>query len=176
MFTNLKLSFPALLAAALFAALPMTADAQLKIGVVDVSRLRDEAPQAKAALQVLEREFAGRKRSLLAEQSALAQLQAQLQRDTGATANAAFNAKRRSDLRTRQRDLQVNSQKYEEDLSRRRSAEIERLQHAIHVEIRTLAREEGFDLILTDAAYHSAQVDVTDRVLQRLKSAGAGQP
>ena len=175
-FATLKLAIPSLLAAALVAASPMLATAQLKIGVVDVPRLSAEAPQAEAAGQLLENEFAGRKRALVAEQEALTQLQERLQRDSGTSANPAYTAKLQGDLRTRQRDFQRNVQKYEEDLNRRRSVEIDRLHRLIAAEIQSFGREEGFDLVLTDVGYHSAQIDVTDRVLERLKSAAGGQP
>ncbi len=62
----------ALAATLAVAALPMgAARAEAKIGVVNVARLLQEAPQAQAASQALESEFASRRRDLENQQKDL---------------------------------------------------------------------------------------------------------
>jgi outer membrane protein len=47
------------------------AQAQMKIAVVNVPRLLEEAPQAKGAMQALQDEFAPRQRDIVAQQQGL---------------------------------------------------------------------------------------------------------
>ena len=74
--------------------MPLTAaQAQTKIGVVNVARLLQEAPQAQAASQALESEFAARKRDLQNLERDLKAREEKLQKD-GATASANSRASR----------------------------------------------------------------------------------
>lgn len=177
MFTKLKISTIGLLTASLLATAPMAAVAQdMKIGVVNLNRLQEQAPQAQSAQQTLEREFADRQRDLLAEQRAVTQLQERLQREADTIADPAEAARLERDLRTRQRDFQRNAQQFEEDLNIRRNEELARFQRQVFDEIQVFSREEGFDVVLAQGVlYHSERVDVTDRILQRLQRAGGGR-
>lgn len=176
MLTKLSISTTALLAAALLAATPLAAVAQeMKIGVVNLNRLQEQAPQAQAAQQTLEREFADRQRDLLAEQRAVTQLQERLQREADTIADPEEAARLERELRTRQRDFQRNAQQFEEDLNIRRNEELARFQRQVFDEIQVFSRAENFDVVLAQGVlYHSERVDVTDRILQRLQRAGGG--
>src|SRR5580658_6578865 len=56
--------------------------ADLKIGVVQYSRLMQESPQAKAAQEALRGEFAGKQKELQTQQQALKTKEESLQRDS----------------------------------------------------------------------------------------------
>lgn len=178
MYTKLKISTTVLLTAVLLAATPLTAVAQeMKIAVVNLNRLQEQAPQAQAAQQTLEREFADRQRDLLAEQRAVTQLQERLQREADTIANPEEAARLERELRARQRDFQRNAQQFEEDLNIRRNEELARFQRQVFDEIQAFSRAENFDLVIAQGVlYNSERVDVTDRILQRLQRAGAGRP
>src|SRR5579864_9326029 len=66
---SLKTTILAATALGTLAATP--AWAELKIGVVDYGRLVEESPQAKAALDVIRKEFNPRQRELQTQQTAL---------------------------------------------------------------------------------------------------------
>ena len=73
-------------------ALPLqAAQAETKIGVVNVTRLLQESPQAQAASQALENEFAARRRELEGQQKDLKAREDKLQKD-GAVMAAAERA------------------------------------------------------------------------------------
>ena len=76
--------FGALLIAAALVAAPAAGAQALKIGVVNFGRLLEESPQAKAAQQALENEFAARKRELQNMERDLKAREERLQKD-GAT-------------------------------------------------------------------------------------------
>lgn len=147
----------------------------LKIGFVNLMKLREEAPQAEEATRVLEREFASQQRELLAEQRAVAQIEQRLAREGDTIADLEERQRLERELRMRQRDLQRNAQQWEEDLNVRRNEELGRLQRLIFAEIQAFAREEGFDMVLVEGVIHATdRVDVTDRVLQRLRARAGG--
>lgn len=168
-----KFTWPMLLAAAALALTPAFASAQLKVGVANLSKLREQAPQAQAASTALEREFASRQRELIAEQGEVQKLQDRLTREAEVLAGQeeAMNLER--ELRNRQRDLQRNVTQYEEDLNLRRNEELSKLQRLILAEIQAFAREEQYDMVLVEGVlYASDKVDITDAVLKRLQARG----
>lgn len=174
---NLKLIWPTVLAAILLAAIPLHAVADTKIGVINWNRVLEQTPQAEQASSALEREFADRQRELIADQRSIQQLQDRLQREADTIADPDEAARLERDLRARQRDFQRNAEQYEEDLNIRRNEELAKVQRLVMAEIQSFAREERFDVILAQGVlYASDQVDLTDRILQRLQArAGSGR-
>ena len=84
-------------------ALPLqAAQAQTKIGVVNVARLLQESPQAQAASAALENEFATRRRELEGQQKDLKAREDKLQKD-GAVMAAAERSNAEKSLRDGQR-------------------------------------------------------------------------
>ena len=109
-------------------ALPLgAAQAQAKIGVVNVARLLQEAPQAQAAQQALENEFAARKRDLQNTERDLKAREDKLQKD-GATMAEAERRNQEKALRDGQRDFARKQNEFMEDLNVRRNEALGQLQ------------------------------------------------
>src|SRR5688572_11692086 len=101
-------------------ALPLgAAQAQAKIGVVNVARLLQESPQAQAASQSLEGEFANRKRELQTLERDLKTREEKLTKD-GATMAEAERRNQEKTLRDAQRDFARKQNEFMEDLNVRR--------------------------------------------------------
>lgn len=175
----LKKSF--LLAAAVallgLAATGPAAAADLKIGVINVAKLLDSAPQTKSALQALQEEFAPRERELVAQQQELVGQQEALQRDSAIMSEDERRSSEQS-LREKQRDLARKTGQFREDANMRRNEELGRLQRLLLEEVNAFATANGFDLIIGDGVlYARGEVDITDQVLARMEaaySAGGG--
>lgn len=153
-----------------------TAHAQtsdLKIGVINVARLLEQAPQAQAVMNALQDEFAPRQRDLVTLQRNLQQKQETLQRDAAVMGEAERLTMER-ELRDGQRDLQRTQNEYVEDLNIRRNEELGRLQRALLQEVQAYARSAEYDLVVADVLYYSTAIDITEEVLQALAS-GAGR-
>ena len=77
-----------------------------------------------------------------------------------------------SDIRNEMRELNRTNSELREDFNLRRNEELGKFQKQVLDVINSLAKEEGFDLVINDSAtvYASPQVDVTDKVLKRLTS------
>ena len=168
--------------AGLALAVPLVAQAQapMKIAVVNIPRLLEEAPQAKAAMQALQEEFAPRMREMQAQQKDLKAKDEKLQRDGAVMAeNERRNAEK--ELREGQRDLQRKQGEYQEDLNLRRNEELGKLQRSLLQEVQAFARTSSYDLVVGDGVlYANESLDITAQVLtalqQRFKTSGAVKP
>src|SRR5512139_3133273 len=152
--------------------LPLAAaQAQAKIGVVNVARLLQEAPQAQAASQALENEFAARKRDLQNMERDLKAREDKLQKD-GATMAEADRRNQEKSLRDGQREFARKQNEFLEDLNVRRNEALGQLQRTVLAEVQTYAKAAGLDLVVADALYASATVDITNQVLTALQAKG----
>lgn len=152
------------------------AQSALKIGVVNIGQLLQESPQAVAANERLNDEFAPRQRELMALQTEYEEKAAALQKNVEVMgAEERDNAQR--DLRNDERAFVRAQNEFREDLDLRRNEVIAAVQRDVLIEINAFGEAEGFDLILVDGiVYASDKVDVTARVLERLQAnTGAGQ-
>ena len=70
-----------------------------------------------------------------------------------------------------QRDIKRLQDEYSEDLSIRRNEELRKLEKEITKTITDIAKKEKYDLILFQGViYASEKVDITNKVLETLKS------
>lgn len=143
--------------------------AELKLGFVNVPRVLDQAPQARAADDRLEKEFGPRdseivrmKRDLVAQNDKLAK--------NAAVMSAAERQRQESDLRQMRREIRRLEDEFREDVNLRRSQELGKLQRLVVEVIQNLAKAEKFDLIISDGVIYAGDtVDITDKVIARLK-------
>ena len=156
------------------------AHAAMKIAVVNVPRLLDEAPQAKSAMQALQDEFAPRQKEIMAQQKDLKAKEDKLNRDGAVMAeNERRNAEK--DLRDGQRELARKQNEYVEDLNLRRNEEIGKLQRSLLQEVQAFARTSNYDLIVGEGVlYVNESMDITAQVLTalqtRYKATGGAAP
>jgi outer membrane protein len=170
-----KLSLLAVLAVALCATAAVSAQADLKIGVINVARLIEQAPQSSAVTKKLEEEFGPRQRDIMAMRQRLQTQSETFQRDAPVLAeNERLNLERQ--IRDGQRELQRTENEYLEDLNLRRNEELGILQREVLVKAQEYARAQQFDLVLADAnvIFASTAVDITEAVLGLLAPGGAG--
>ncbi len=142
--------------------------AELKIGFVNSLKVMDNAPQVEAANKRLEQEFAPRQRKLVGAQQEVKRLEERLTKEGNIMGEAeADNISR--DIREKRRDLKRQQDEFREDYNIRRNEELDKLQKRIIEVIQTIAKEQGYDLILSEGVvWASPKVDITDQVLKRL--------
>jgi outer membrane protein len=169
--SSVRFGMGALLASALALSAPSAfAQTTIKIAVVNVPRLLEEAPQAKQAMQAMQDEFAPRQREMAAQQKDLKAKEEKLQRDGAVMAeNERRNAEK--DLREGQRDLARKQNEYVEDLNVRRNEELGKLQRSLLQEVQAYARTSGFDLVVGDGVlFVNESLDITPQVLSALQA------
>jgi outer membrane protein len=151
-------------------ALPLgAAQAQARIGVVNVARLLQEAPQAQAASQALESEFASRRRELENQQKDLKAREEKLAKD-GAVMPESDRRSAEKALRDGQRELARKQNEFLEDLNVRRNEALGQLQRTVLQEVQSYAKGAGLDVVVADALYASPAVDITSQVLAALQA------
>ncbi len=141
-----------------------------KIGFVNAQRLLAESPQAQAAREILNDEFAPLERELVALGQEFQAKQEKLQRDIDVmSAEERRNAER--DLQNDQRNLQRRQSEANEDLERRSNELTVGMQQELVAEIQRYASENGYDLIINEGVlYVSEGLDITDEILKGLQA------
>lgn len=157
------------LSACLLAGAPLVSAADLKIGVVNVPRVIEAAPQSDAARKKLEKEFATRDRDLVQAQKDLKELEDRLQKD-GAIMSETERSRLERDVVNKRRDLKRDTQEFQEDVNFRRNEEMAKIQQDIAQAIVEFGKGSGYDIILGNGVlYMSDKLDVTDALIEKLK-------
>ncbi len=153
------------------------APAAARIGYVDMKRLLDNAPQVVAGRQKLEREFATRDAALKADEKRFADLKSKQARTASTLSQADADALQR-EIDALERSIKRSRETLRADLKARSDQELDRSWREINDAVVEFAREQGFDLIVpSPVVYASPRVDVTERILDRLRrqtAKGAG--
>lgn len=147
------------------------AQRDIKIGVVNVAQLLEQAPQSQAVNDLLTREFQTRQNDILGMRSKLQQQTEQFQRDSAVMGEDERLSLERQ-IRDAQRELQRTENEYLEDLNIRRNEELNKLQRALLQEVQNYARNEQYDIVVSDVLYFSTAVDITSAVLANLQRSG----
>jgi outer membrane protein len=149
--------------------LPLAAQ-DIKIGVVNVTALMEQAPQAKAAMDALQEEFAPRQRTIVAKQKEFEDLTEKANRDA-AVMGETERRNMEKDLRDMQRDVARMQNEFREDLNLRRNEELGNLQRSLLKEVQDYAESEGFDLVVGDGVlYASSAINITEVVLRAMEA------
>lgn len=138
-----------------------------KIGFVNTERVFREAAPAKRAQQKLEREFAARNAELAKLEKQGRDLQAELEKDSVTLPEAQRREKERI-LADVSRNFQRLQREVREDLNLRRNEELAQVQERATRAINQIAEAEKFDLVVQEAVFASARIDITDKVIKAL--------
>jgi outer membrane protein len=142
--------------------------ANLKIGFVNIPAVLEKAPQAEKAKKRLEQEFSLRDKQLVAQQKEIESMAEKTSKDA-AVMGKSEQAKLEKDISIKKRDTQRAQQEFSQDFNVRRKEELGKLQSHIVEVIRGIAKDQSFDLLLTDGVIYSGeQIDVTAQVQQKL--------
>jgi outer membrane protein len=141
--------------------------ADIKIGFVDVERIRRESMPAERASKQLEKEFAPRAQELQRREAQLKTAQGNLEKEV-MTMSESDRRAREQELARLSVDYQRMQREYREDLNLRRNQELSSLFERADRVIKSIANEEKYDLILQEAVFRSPRIDITDKVLKAL--------
>ena len=143
---------------------------EVKIGVVNVPVLMEQAPQARVAMAALEEEFQPRQRAILAKQTEFKELSDRVQRDI-AVMGETERRNAEKELRDLQREVTRLQTEFQEDLNLRRNEELGNLQRSLLKEVQDYAEAAGFDLVVGDGVlYASTAVNITENVLRAMEA------
>jgi outer membrane protein len=156
----------------LFAGLAFATAAQaedFRVGFVNTDRIMREATSAKAAQAKLEQEFSKREKDLNELSNALKAATDKFDREVP-TLSEAQRATRQKALIDQEREFQRKRREFQEDLSARRSEELQQILERANRVVRQVAEQEKYDLILQEAVYINPKHDITDKVVKALNA------
>ena len=161
------MKFKFLAFAALFLA-SFSAYADLKVGFVQVDKILQEAPQTIESNKKLEKEFSSRTDKLKADVKSLKERESSFSKDALTMKESERDTKEKS-LSQHRVDVQRKERELREDINIRRNEELGGLQEQINKAVTSVAKAEGFDLVLYNGvAYASEKIDITDKILKSL--------
>ena len=162
-------------ALALFMGAGMAQAADFKVGVVDVERvLRESAPALKAEKKI-EKEFSGRDQEIRKMVKQAKDMQATLERDAMTMSEANYRSKER-ELNALNANVQRMQREYREDLNLRKNEELAIVLEQANKAIQAIAEVEKYDLVLQEAIYYNAKINITDKVIKYLADKSEVKP
>ena len=157
-------------AAAVLLALPgLSAAQELRIGYVSGERVLRESIPAKAAQAKLEAEFSKREKDIADVAARLKSASEKLEKDAP-TLSEAERGRRQRDLVEQDREFQRKRREFQEDLNQRKNEELGAVVERANKAIKQIFDAEKYDLILQDATFVSARVDITEKVIKALNA------
>jgi outer membrane protein len=162
----MKRFMPILLTLFMVVTAPVTAQ-QLRVGYVDMKQVLDNAPQVLAGREKLDLEFRPRNETIEFQER-----QAQAMDDRLQLGDLTEDARIRLDRDLREMRRNVNRQKEDlrDELSFRRTEEVQKLEDQINQAVEEIARDNGYDLILSSpVVYADPSLDITQLILDQLK-------
>ena len=148
-----------------------TATQPVRIAIVNVATLLENAPQSKAAEAKLKLDFVPREQKLAADQKQMQALEDELtQRNDVEVLPADEKIQRQRELRDRQRTYSREMEDFREEVRAARDTAIDTLQADIVKAIGEVREREKIDLVLRESNYivASDRIDLTSKVMQHL--------
>jgi outer membrane protein len=143
---------------------------EIKIGVVNIQQLMEQAPQARVAMEALDEEFKPRQREIIATQTEFQELSEKVQRDL-AVMGETERRNAEKELRDLQRESTRLQNEFREDLNLRRNEELGNLQRSLLKEVQDFAQAAGYDLVVGDGVlFASTTVNITENVLRAMEA------
>ena len=147
-----------------------SAQAEVKIGFVDMQRLFDQAPVAVKANKKLTAEFAKRELELQKLSKQIKTQQDALEKNGSMSESEQRNRER--DLAELSREFQRKQREFREDLEIRRNEAMAGVLDRANKALKQIAETEKYDLIVQDAVYFSPRIDITDKIIKALADDG----
>ncbi len=145
------------------------AQADVKIGVVDVPLVLSKLPQKDEVGEKLKKEFADRVQKVEKMRSELQSLEGKLQKD-GALMSESEQSEQLRKLKSLQAQYQIEGQSLDEDSRRRQAEERNTLLQKVKTAIDAVAAREGFDVVLQGGGvvYAKPNMDLSEKVIAEI--------
>jgi outer membrane protein len=155
----------------LVGAIALAAETSVRLGFVDMPRILAESPQMQAARARIDARFRERNSELKRREAGLKALEDKLQRDALTMTKTESDALSKTIIGER-RDVRRLRDSLSSEFKARSDEELNQVAADLNQAVREIAEVEGFDLVLSaNVVYYSPKVDVTERVLERLRAA-----
>ncbi|WP_240031970.1 OmpH family outer membrane protein [Pseudomethylobacillus aquaticus] len=142
--------------------------AATKIGYIQLVKIM-QSPQADESGKLLLKEFSGRQAALEKLKKEIDAKEAALTKESAKLAKADFD-KRTEALNNQKVDYNRKQRELAEDFELRKEQERNKLQDRVNKAVESIAKAEGYDLVLYGTAAYVGKkgVDITDKALKAL--------
>jgi len=147
------------------------ASAQLKVGVYDARKILESLPSVQKEFKNLNAEFEPKQKDIADKQQFLLKLKEDIEKNAGTIYSETELQTKQLEYQSKRRELQLLAEDTERLFNVRRNEAIRKFQTSVDLEVRKVAQEEGYDLVLRSGVmYASPKVDITQKVLKRMSS------
>jgi len=144
------------------------AEEAISVGVVNVTFLMENAPQAEVASSQLKEKFLPQEQVLSKELETINNLELELKKISASKSNNDLLRQKERELRSRKRTRSRSLQDFREELRFARDAALDVVQKEVFSAIDEVRKAEKIDIILQDYIAASKRVDITPLVLDFL--------
>jgi outer membrane protein len=162
------------LAAGLVCAGPGLAQAEGRIGFVNLDRILRDAAPAQRAQKKIEAEFSKRDQELAKMAEQLKRTQETMEKN-GMTMSESERRNREREFAEMNREFQRKQREFREDLNQRRNEELSGILERANRVVRQIAEAEKYDIIFQEAVFASPRIDITDKVIRALDDTSPGK-
>ena len=141
----------------------------VSVGVVNVTFLMENAPQAEVASSNLKDKFLPQEQKLAEDLEQINRLEIELKKLIASKENDDIKRQKERELRSRKRARSRSLQDFREELRFARDAALDVVQKEVFSAIDEVRRQKKIDIILQDYISASQRVDITPVVLDFLK-------
>ena len=139
----------------------------LRVGYVDMKQVLDNAPQVLARREQLDQEFRSRNDAIEIDEFRAQNLESRLQQ-ADLSSDSALQLER--EVRELRRNINRRKEDLRDELSFRRTEEVQRLEEEINLAVQEIAERNSFDLIISSpVVYANPSLDITDLILEQLE-------
>jgi outer membrane protein len=147
------------------------AQAEGKVGYVNIDRiLRDAAPALRAQKKI-EAEFSKRDQEMQKVADQLKRLQDQLEKNA-VTMSETDRRNKEREFNDLNKDFQKKQRDFRDDLNNRRQEELSIVLERANRAVKAVAEQEKYDIIFQEAVWSSSRIDITDKVIKALDDSG----
>ncbi len=148
----------------------VASDAATRIGVVDMNKVFQQAPQMPEINRSLEKQFKQRQQNIVESEKNLQTKVEKFRRDS-AVMSATQQDELTNQIEQEKRELLKQKQDFQDDLELAKHKVMQTLGETVKKSVDAVAKQKHYDLILSnyDIPYVSSSLDITDAVIAQLK-------
>ena len=155
----------------LFASANVMAASSPKIGFVSVEKILTDAPQVEAVNASMLERFGGRKTELQEMEKEIKDMQENYKRNELVMTEDKLN-ELKNNIIAKIQEFKQKEALLQQEVATVRNQELAVLQQSVSSIINDIAKDEKYDLILSEGVVYAAEkLDITDKVLERMKKA-----
>lgn len=146
------------------------AAANFNIGIIDVQKVMQNSPQAKAATKTLQKKFAAQQTKIMDKQNKLKQMIAKLNRD-GSIMRDSDKQQLKDKITAARKEFTTLTQNYEQQAMQAQQQLMQKTAEQVNNIAEKIAKQKGLSMVIVSQAvvYPGNAQDITSQVISKMK-------